>query len=255
MKNRQTKHTRGKFWSRLAVAGLLGVSAIPATVAADPIAYWPMDTIESGGVLADKNGGHDAILAEIEGFTPQNVSGVVGDALSLTTNQQGYAEVTGGGDLRFPDGMTVSAWVRPNDRNQLGDLITCRYDVPDATAGWRLRYGYGQIFFEAVDANGRTVQVASEADSVEAGHWVHVAAVVDNSSVRLYLNGSEVARETFAGPLAEPTPPIMPLIIGNHATIASYRHDKCPAFGGEIDELKIFDRPLAKSELVKESQP
>jgi hypothetical protein len=255
MKNKPSKNTLRKNFRSLVLAGLVCLPVTLLKAGADPIAHWPMDKIEKGGVLADKKGDHDVVLAELEGFTPQNVSGVVGDALLLEADQQGYAEVTGGRDLRFPDGLTVSAWIRPSSRDQLGDIITCRYDVPDATAGWRLRYGYGQVFFEAVDSSGQTVRLESDADAVQAKHWVHVAATVSENDIRLYLNGTEVAKAPFAGPLAEPTPPIMPLIIGNHATIASYRHDKCPAFGGAIDEVKIFDRPLTKSELVKESNP
>ena len=255
MKSKPSKNTLWKSFRPLALAGLVCLPATLLEAASDPIAYWSMDKIEKGRVLSDKKGGFDAVLAELDGFTPQTVSGVVGDALSLETVQQGYAEVTDGQEMRFPDGLTVSAWIRPDTRDQLGDIITCRYDVPDATAGWRLRYGYGQVFFEAVDSTGQTVRLESDADAVQAKHWVHVAATVSENAIRLYLNGSEVAKADFAGPLAEPTPPIMPLIIGNHATIASYRHDKCPAFGGDLDEIKIFDRPLTKTELVKESKP
>ena len=255
MKTKRSKSPRFANLRRLALAGLVLLPAAPAAAGQDPVAHWTMDKIEEGGILRDKEGGHDATLAEVEGFNPENVSGVVGDALVLVTSQQGYATVEDGGDMRFPDGMTVCAWIRPDDRNQLGDIITCRHDTPDATAGWRLRYGYGQIFFQVVDANGRTVQLASAEDSAQAKHWMHVAAVVGESEVRLFLNGSEVAKEAFDGPMAEPSPPITPLIIGNHATIASWRHDKCPAFGGELDEVKIFDRPLSQSELVKESSP
>lgn len=255
MKNKRWERLKVGNSAWLTLTALWLLSAASLVAGSGPVAHWTMDKIEEGRILLDKEGGHDAILAEIEDFTPGNVTGVVGDALNLVTSQQGYAAVKGGEEMRFPDGLTVCAWIKPDDRNQLGDIITCRYDIPDANAGWRLRYGFSQVFFQVVDANGKTVQLESSQDSVQAKNWVHVAAVVGASEVKLFLNGSEVAKAPFDGPMAEPTPPVTPLIIGNHATIASYRHDKCPAFGGDLDEIKIFDRPLSDEEVVKESNP
>jgi hypothetical protein len=44
------------------------------------------------------------------------------------------------------------------------------------------------------------------------------------------------------------------LVIGNHATIAGWRHGECPAFGGLLDEVKIFEKPLTAADVKAESE-
>ena len=101
-----------------------------------------------------------------------------------------------------------------------------------------------------MDGSGAFVGVASAANTVPPKTWVHLAGVVDGTSIRLYLNGEEVASKAFVAPveLADTA-----LVIGNHATIAGWRHSECPAFGGLLDEVKIFEAPLTAAEIKAES--
>jgi hypothetical protein len=87
---------------------------------------------------------------------------------------------------------------------------------------------------------------------VAADAWIHIAAVADAATLRLYLNGIEAASQPFTGPvkMAAETP----LVIGNHATIAGWRHSECPAFGGLMDEVKIFETALSNSDVKSESE-
>jgi hypothetical protein len=80
---------------------------------------------------------------------------------------------------------------------------------------------------------------------------VHIAAVADASTMRIYLNGVEAASAPFAGPIRMAA---TPMVIGNHAGIASFRHSECPAFGGLMDEVKIFQKPLNPAEAMAESE-
>lgn len=131
------------------------------------------------------------------------------------------------------------------------NLLSCAEDVPDPSGGWTLSYSYGDVVFKAVDTNGKAVTVNLPTSNVAPGAWVHIAAVADATTLRLYLNGEEAASKAFSGPIKMAD---TPLIIGNHATIAGWRHSECPAFGGLMDEVKIFEAPLSAAAVKAESE-
>lgn len=239
------------------------IATEPATdVTIKPAAYWTMDKI-SEGVLQDETGLHHAKVPELSGqkdkktgeilpdFVPATEPGLKGNALVLAQRQQGFFNVTAPKQFDFKNGMTVSAWVKIKNINSVSNILSCAEDVPTPKGGWILFCTYGKAVFKAVDQSGAFVGVASPANSVAPDAWVHVAGVVDATTIRLYLNGVEVGSKPFAGPvkLADTA-----LVIGNHATIAGWRHFQCPAFGGLMDEVKIFAKPLPATEIQLESE-
>lgn len=217
-----------------------------------PAAHWAMEEISEGGIIRDIAGGHDAKVctdkqrkSRIGGkllpeFEPQIVPGVAGNAISLVGSQQGYLAVPGTRDFSPANGLTVMAWINPVKQENM-DIITCKPDSDDAKDGWRLRHSWGTVIFEAVDVNGKLVRVKSDKNTVHERKWQHVAVVIGKDKIRLYLNGNECSSVELTSPLAEPK---LPLIIGNHATIAGWTHEKCPAFDGSLDEVMIFSQPL-----------
>jgi hypothetical protein len=226
-----------------------------------PAAYWTMDSI-SEATVADQSGAHQAKVPALSGqkdrrtgeilpdFTPAAEPGIKRNALSLEQKQQGYLNVTSPTTLSFSNGITVSAWVKLRNVNSNATILSCAEDIPNPKGGWILFCSYGKAVFKAVDNSGAFVGVASAANSVTPNAWVHVAGVVDANTIRLYLNGEEAASKPFVAPVKLTD---TPLVIGNHATIAGWRHFECPAFGGFLDEVKIFEAPLNASEIRAES--
>lgn len=241
--------------------GLSAAEAVPDTTI-KPAAYWTMDQI-SDGVLRDQIGLHHAKVPGLIGkkdqktgetlpdFTPTTESGIKGNAVAFDQKQQGFLAVTAPEKFNFKDGLTVSAWVKVKNANAQMVIISCAEDIPIPKGGWCLTFSYGNVSFKAVDATGAPVSVASPKNSVAANHWFHIAAVADNTAIRLYLNGVEAGSKPFAGPvkIADTA-----LVIGNHATIAGWRHGECPAFGGLLDEVKIFEKPLTAADVKAESE-
>ena len=222
----------------------VGAQAPPA-----PAAYWTMDAI-TDGVVADQTGAHNAKVPPLIGlkdvktgeflpdFTPKTEDGIKGKAISLEQVQQGYLSVETTTGFHFENGLTVSAWVKIKNANAQMVLLSSAEDIPNPKGGWCLFYSYGSVHFKAVDSIGNPLMVSSPKSSVAADAWIHIAAVADATTLRLYLN---MAAET-------------PLVIGNHATIAGWRHSECPAFGGLIDEVKIFETPLPALAVKTESE-
>jgi hypothetical protein len=226
-----------------------------------PAAYWTMDSI-SEATVADQSGAHHAKVPALSGqknrktgeilpdFTPAAEPGIKGNAVSLDQKQQGYLNVTSPKTFGLSNGITVSAWVKLRNVNCNATILSCAEEIPNPKGGWVLFCSYGKAVFKAVDNSGAFIGVASAANSVAPNAWVHVAGVVDANTIRLYLNGEEAASKPFVAPvkLAD-----TPLVIGNHATIGGWRHFECPAFGGLMDEVKIFEVPLNAAQIRAES--
>ena len=221
-----------------------------------------MDAVQDNS-LADAVGGRDAIVPDLADkpdsisntilptFVPEFGAGINGQAVELKSDQQGYFTIQRPETYDFTQGLTVSAWIKVDSAGALMNIVTCADDKPDPEGGFTLGYSYGTVFFLAVDASGRPVKVSSSDNMVQAGNWTHVAGVADEQSLRIYINGIEAASVRFDGPVKlSPTP----LVIGNHATIAGWRHSTCPAFGGSLDELKIWEVPLDATAVQAESE-
>lgn len=225
-------------------------------------AYWTMDRIVDG-VLPDAAGLYAAKVPDLArkkdvrfggllpDFKPTNEPGLKGAALGLHRDQQGFLSVAVSEPFDFTPGMSVTAWVKIKSSSALMNILSCAEDLPNPQGGWTLCFSYGRAVFRAVDSAGKLQTVASPEASVPAGVWVHIAAVADASTLRIHLNGVEVASAPFAGPIRMAA---TPMVIGNHAGIAGYRHSECPAFGGLMDEVKIFQKPLGVAEVMAESE-
>jgi len=225
-----------------------------------PTAHWTMDKIEHG-IIKDIARGHDARItapkkrkSQIGGkllpdFEPQIVPGIIGNALALIGAQQGYLTLPRTKDFSPAGGLTVMAWIKPATRTANMEIITCKPDSNTAKNGWSLSYSWGRLIFKAVDTTGKAVSVSSAENSVHWKNWQHAAVVIEKDKVRLYLNCNECGSIELTAPLAEPE---LPLIIGNHATIYTWCHEKCPAFSGLLDEVKIFSQALDSEILFNE---
>jgi hypothetical protein len=224
--------------------------------------HWTMDRIVDG-VLPDAAGLYAAKVPELArkkdvkfggslpDFKPTNEPGVKGGALGLDRDQQGFVSVTASKPFDFTQGMTVTAWVKIESSSALMNILSCAEDLPNPQGGWTLCYSFGRVIFRAVDSAGKLHAIASPEQSVPARVWVHIAAVADATTLRIYLNGVEEASAAFAGPIRMAA---TPMVIGNHAGIAGYRHAECPAFGGLMDEVKIFQKPLSAADVMAESE-
>ncbi len=136
--------------------------------------------------------------------------------------------------LRLTTGMTLEAWVFPT--------------VPPT--GWQAVVdktvdGY-YLMASSDQANGPAVGgtfTAGNQDTVgsstlEVNTWTHLAATFDGATVRLYVNGVQVASQAQTTPL---TPTTGTLQIGAD----SYGE----FFAGRIDEVRIYNRALSQSEI------
>jgi hypothetical protein len=81
--------------------------------------------------------------------------------------------------------------------------------------------------------DGTVHHVAGRAPS-PVGEWSHVALAYEGSSLRLFVNGTEVSSRATAGTVPAST---SPLWIGGNRPFGEH-------FAGDIDEVRVYDRAL-----------
>ncbi len=154
---------------------------------------------------------------------------------------------------------TFDAWVKPeatpgsgapNDRE-----IADKHSVGGTTPSvWLIKVlPNGRVAATVRDNDRNIVNVASPT-AIPNGVFSHVAFVIDRTSdlLRLYVNGAEVASVSIAavGDISN----TKPVIIGNgFINCPGCANPTLPPihgpFGGEIDEVEIFNRALTAAEI------
>ena len=193
------------------------------------ISYWPAD-----GNADDVAGPNNGTLRNGATFG----SGIFGQTFSLNGVNH-YVEVLDSPSLSFTGPLTFGAMVRLNVNNIQQALIE-KYDVPGRN-GYYFRINPAGKLQAAVCNPSTCAPPAVGATTLALGAWHHVAAVYDGTSMKVYLDG------VLDGSIPmnmTPTDGPMSLKIGARGDDAATR------LNGFIDEIKLFNRALAVSEIV-----
>ena len=160
--------------------------------------------------------------------------GQVWQCLELQRDQC-LVTVNNSASLQLTSAMTLEAWVFPTTVNSAwrdviykGDdnyyLMAMSSNSSHPVAGAIL----GGVYAEAIGPNALT-----------ANTWAHLAATYDGATVRLYVNGVQVASRAKTGTIATSTNPLQ---IGGDSIYGQY-------FAGRIDEVRIYNRALSVAEI------
>ena len=187
--------------------------------------------------------GSGASVADLSG---NGNNGQIGSATWITTGKYGKALNFGGGTyagvtipnataLQLTSGMTLEAWIYPTTVNsQWRDII---YKGTDdyflmATTSASSRPALAATF------SGALSQIAGTTN-LPANTWTHVAGTYDGSSLRLYVNGTQVASKVQTGNI---TTSSAALTIGGDPLDGQY-------FRGRIDEVRVYRAALSQAEI------
>jgi hypothetical protein len=151
----------------------------------DLVSWWQFDTRE-GGMICDSSGnGQRGILvsnARVFRGSRGGVLQLVGDTALVCCRHHPCLDIT--------DALTVTAWVK----DERPDATTDQFLV-SVWNTWRLlRHSpsntLGFEYLELGAAKGRPVARVVGSRGIADGSWHHVAAVYDQNSVRLYVDGT-----------------------------------------------------------------
>jgi PKD repeat protein/glucose/arabinose dehydrogenase len=186
----------------------------------------------SGTTVSDASGNGNT--GTVTGAT-RSTAGRFGGALSFDGVNDSVT-VADANSLDLRTSMTLSAWVRPT-----------------VGGGWRtvlLKEQPGQLayaLYSSTDNNRPSGHVFTTGDMalggpsvLPANAWSHLAAVWDGLTMRLYVNGTQVASGALAGTAATSS---TPLRIGGNSVWGEW-------FAGLIDEVRIYNRALTAAEIA-----
>ncbi|HYR88021.1 MAG TPA: fibronectin type III domain-containing protein [Terriglobia bacterium] len=138
--------------------------------------------------------------------------------------------------LHLSTGMTLEAWVFPTATpSGWVDLIYKQNDayLLEASSTWGGQGPTGGGTFD----NG--FQAVPGPSPISVNAWTHLAVTFDGANITLWINGVNVASQAQTSPLTSST---LPLQIGGDSIYGQF-------FTGRIDEVRIYNRALAKNEI------
>ncbi len=182
----------------------------------------------TGSSVSDHSGSGNTGTLSGAAWTTQ---GRFGNALAFNGTDE-LVTVIDSPSLDLVNAMTLEAWVYPTA----------------ASSGWQ------DVVFKATDIyylEARSPAGTPAAGGTFAGNplhgsspvpiakWTHLAATYDRTTLRLYVDGIEVASRAETAPVASSS---QPLFLGGDTAFGQH-------FAGRIDEVRIYDRALSPAEI------
>ncbi|SDH54650.1 Glucose/arabinose dehydrogenase, beta-propeller fold [Actinokineospora alba] len=196
-----------------------------------PVASYNFDE-GSGTTLNDRTGkGHTGTLAG----PLWSAAGRYGGALSFDGTND-LVTIADANDLDLTSAMTLEGWVRPAGsadwrtvllKEQPGGLNYALYSDNAASRP----AGYIRV--------GSSDRGVTGPSAVPQNAWTHLAMTYDGTTMRLYVNGTQVSTAAVTGAAATST---SALRIGGNAVWGEY-------FNGLIDDVRVYGRVLTQPEI------
>ncbi len=209
----------------LAVATLLACT-LTSPCHAVLIAHW---TGNNTAVDATGNG-HDGT---VNGAT--YVPGVIGDAFSFDGVNDSV--IVDADTALEPATLSVSLWVQAEQENHLRLLIDSTHGA--GQAGWALQLNSANNLSFAY-GNGSTFPEVTSAIGIGDGEFHHVAATLDGTNMRLYIDGALTSSLVFTG---TPAPSGRDIQLGNHLSLNR-------PLRGALDDVRIYNHVLSQVEIT-----
>ncbi|WP_195983937.1 glycoside hydrolase family 2 TIM barrel-domain containing protein [Clostridium sp. D33t1_170424_F3] len=215
---------------------------VTPTQVVDKGGYGYNGTLRSGSTIAPKDAANAVSVPDGTESKPGATSGDKALRGSMTLESADDLDITGTTPL------TLEAWVKP-----------------EALSGHKTIMGKGDNQF-ALKTNGKKLEffiydetkknsnydqyVSVAADLTDEGwinKWQHVAGVYDGASLRLYLNGEQVAETVLDGQTIVPG--------SSHPfSIGACTQESGRAFTGLIDDVRVYDKALTLDEFNSASR-
>lgn len=159
---------------------------------------------------------------------------LIGSGLKMAGDTQLHIEDSPALLADLTKGFTFSTWIKPGALDGNAQSLFSRAD------------GKGNSLDLFIDAASITAQInyagklvkVQAAKAIDGTTWSHVALVMDQNKLHLYVNGEEVKSDAISGvQLAGP------ISIGGKSPFAS-------GFKGELDEPRLFNVPVSQKALL-----
>ena len=216
------------------------------------IAYWSFDE-GTGATAHDATGNHDLSLSLGATWTPQ---GVAGGALNTRT---GAAITPHATELELGASFSVAFWARKDSGGGSGphpmaSVVSQHYCGQNGDGSWDVQFvaePSANISLYTWPSSGPQQFTALPPGPVLVGSWYHVVVTHNASSgiSTVYLDGAVVRSESWL-PTCGGSP--APVLVGtdhylSNGSFCGSNH----FFDGDIDELRLYNRPLSSVEVAR----
>ncbi len=174
-------------------------------------------------------------LTGIDGFSSWTASEgfyLTGNALQFNESSAQYVEIPDNNAFDFTTNYTLEAWIYYTDWDA-GDGIISKYNTGSSN-GWKLQLAWteGALVFDQMNT----------AAILTTNNWYHIAAVNDNGTRHLYVNGTEY-------PLSGST--TAPSVNTDYVAIGTDHNDEADPryFTGKIDEVRVWNDARTETEI------
>ncbi len=137
-----------------------------------------------------------------------------------------YVLVNDADALDLTDSYSIECWFKADSFGGLRGLVT-KYQTPGAN-GWLLRLNWADLDFD---------QMHTGSPELQTGRWYHVAAVNDQGTRHLYLDGAE---RSLSGTPLDVVANDDPVCLGS-----DYLADGSRLLAGQIEEVRIWNTALS----------
>lgn len=197
-----------------------------------PVANYRFDECSASGLQGDTLDSSGNNLNGMTVNSPFKVSGQICVGNKFSRNTYSNITIPHNSLLSQLNELSITAWINP-----LTIPSSDLYTIVSKDTNYEFHINTsGQIYWWWSNAT------LTGTSTIPTNTWSHVAITYKNGEQHVYINGVEDASSTHTGTLPQNT---LPLYIG-----VDYNYPS-RTFDGTIDEVKIFDRSLNQSEVLK----
>jgi len=203
------------------------------------ISYYKLD--ESSGVADDAIENNDGTVS---GAVTRDVTGKIGKAYNFT-NSDGMVAIADGGDFSRNPGtqnFSVQAWIKLTSAGASWDSVFMDRNTANSSLAFYIRTSTSPCKLSCGGAGGDGGWRIDGDTTLSSATWYHVVLVVDGTTAKVYLNGSEDGSDVgFTAYTAS----------GSGSTIGRWRGSgwEHPMYG-VIDEVAYWSRALTTTEIT-----
>jgi chitodextrinase len=139
--------------------------------------------------------------------------------------------------LDLTDAMTLEAWVYPTERSAMWRTVMLKEQPSHLAYGLYADNGDGLPTAQLFPGGDGALAGGS---AIPLNQWTHLATTWDGATLRLFVNGRQVASRALSGTLAQSS---RPLRIGGNQVWSEW-------FEGSLDEVRVYNRALSAAEIV-----
>jgi len=225
---------------RIMVMLLLGLLLSASTVKGATVAYWRAED-GPGTTLRDSSGsGNDGRLLNGILFSPDVPFAKVpltGESNNFSISLDGandIAIITDSSFLRPDISLTIEAFIKP----ELGARVVLGKQLHQGCCVNSFQLELSPFRFQLTDVTG-VAHLIGPGVEPSPGVWHHIAGTWDGTTMRLYLDGIQLASGPFSGVIGYDANPVL---IGGEDDGRGI--PGCCLFQGKIDEVRISDTAL-----------